>query len=213
MLNDIKFIALDIEGTLTQEGVWQRLSQVVGISAKEGFQWFTQYYNKQWSFEQWAEVVIKRYKQSGVSRHDIETVLRDIRLIPQAKDVVAVLGQRRPLALLSSTPTVFVEEVAKQLSIDIYYANYTFVYDRNDKIKDIQYLAEDANVKHLFLKDLCKKKVLRPEEIIYVGHSSNDLEAFLYTKHGILIGKGNDALVKASWKQVQQLSDVVSILV
>jgi len=35
----------------------------------------------------------------------------------------------------------------------------------------------------------------------------------LYTNHGILIGKGNEALVKACWRQVQQLSDVVPILV
>ena len=103
--------------------------------------------------------------------------------------------------------------MAKQLSIDSYYANYTFIYDTYDRVKNIQYLAEDANVKQLFLKDLCKKKHLQPEEIVYIGHSANDIEAFLYTKHGILIGKGNEALVKASWKQVQQLSDIVPLLV
>lgn len=213
MMSDIKLVALDIEGTLTQEGIWSRLHHLVGISAKEGLQWFTQYYNKQWTFAQWADVVIARYKYSGIARHAIEAVVRDVRFLPQAKNTVATLRQRYPLALLSSTPNVFVEEVAKQLSIDTYYANYTFVYDHNDKVKDIQYLAEDASVKRNFLQDLCKKKRLRPEEIVYIGHSTNDLKAFLYTKHGILIGKGNDALVKVCWKQVQQLPDVVPILV
>lgn len=213
MISDIKLIALDIEGTLTQEGIWSRLHDLVGISDKEGLQWFTQYYKKQWTFAQWADVVITRYKNSGISRQEIEAVLRDVHFLPQAKVTVATLRRHYPLALLSSTPNVFVEEVAKQLSVDTYYANYTFAYDHNDKVKDIQYRAEDANVKQLFLKDLCIKKRLRPEEIAYIGHSANDLEAFLYTKHGILIGKGNDALVKVCWKQVQQLPDVVPILV
>ena len=213
MLNDIKLVALDIEGTLTQEGIWSRLHHLVGISDQEGLQWFTKYYNKRWTFAQWADVVIKRYKNSGISRRDIEACLRDVHFLPQAKVTVAMLRQHYPLALLSSTPNVFVGEVAKQLSIETYYANYTFVYDRTDKIIDIQYRAEDAIVKQQFLKDFCKKKRLGPEEIVYIGHSANDLEAFLYTNHGILIGKGNEALVKACWTQVQQLSDVVPILV
>lgn len=212
MMSDIKLVALDIEGTLTQEGIWSRLHHLVGISDQEGLQWFTQYYNKQWTFEQWADVVIARYKNSGISRHDIEAVLRDVRFLPQAKDTVAMLRQRYPLALLSSTPDVFVEEVAKQFFINTYYANYTFVYDTYDRVKNIQYLAEDASVKRQFLKDLCKKKGLRPEEIVYIGHSSNDLEAFLYTKRGILIGKGNEELIAASWKQVATLKEILPIL-
>lgn len=53
---------------------------------------------------------------------------------------------------------------------------------------------------------------IEPEQIVFVGDSSNDLKAFEYTKHRILVGKGNEKLRKAAWKHVDTLKEIESIL-
>jgi len=114
--------------------------------------------------------------------------------------------------LISSGVDVFVQTVAKALEVELYHANYSFVYDEKDKVIDIKYGAPEDKVKVKFLKRICNLKNLKPKQIIFVSDSMNDREAFLFTKRGILAGRGNEVLKKASWRHVETLSEIIPLL-
>jgi phosphoserine phosphatase len=95
-MNQIKLVAFDIEGTLTEGLVWQKLHQIAGVTLEEDRLWFTQYYKKQITFSRWAELINRRYKDSRKKRLEFEKVLRDITFVPNAKDTIILRsGNRR----------------------------------------------------------------------------------------------------------------------
>lgn len=208
----IKLVAFDIEGTLTQGLVWQKTHQIAGVTPEEDRLWFNQYYNQEITFYEWTNLLAQKYKKSGRKRHEFEKVLRDVTFVPKAKEAFKRLSQKYPVALVSSAIDVFVHYVATQLEVKLYHANYSLAFDATDTISDIKFHAPEDEAKVLFLKQLASKMHLNPEEIVFVGDSANDIEAFRYTKRGILVGRGNDELRKAAWKQVESLKEIEDIL-
>lgn len=207
-------VVFDIEGILIRESIWPKINAVAGISADVDYQWLQDYHLGNISFVEWIRRLSTSHRQSGKIRSVYDMIIRRaIHFEPEGEQFVAALRKKYVVCLASSTVDTFVQAVADRLSIVDYHANYSFVFDEENKIVDIKYKDVEAKAKALFLKSLCKKYKFRPEQIVFVGDSINDKEAFLYTKHGILVGKGNEELVAASWKQVDKLSDILGILV
>lgn len=211
-MDSTKLIAFDVDGTLTEGNIWQRTHAIAGITTEEDSKYFLLYYEGKITFKQWADFIIEKYRRSARTRKEFESCAQSILFVSGAKEVVFRLKKRYKVCLVSSGIDFYVRRVAKTLLIDEYYANYSFQYDSNGVIKNIIYDAPEDRAKVIVLKSICQKRLLKPEQIIFVGDSSNDREAFLYTKRGILVGKGNEELKKASWMWINSLKEIESIL-
>ena len=116
------------------------------------------------------------------------------------------------LALASSSPNLFVEAVAGKLQINNYYSACDFIFDQNDTFVEIHYTGIDRDAKVEYLKRLTKEYKIKPNQIIYVGDSENDLGAFEFTGKGILVGSGNTQLRNSAWKNVKNIVEITTLL-
>lgn len=206
-------IVFDIEGILIQESIWPKINALAGISAEIDSLWYSEYYRGAISFNEWIQRLTRAHHLAGKTRSDYETIMtRAIRFEQNVEQFIQSLQQSYLVCLASSTVDIFVQEVACRLSISEYNANYSFVYDGKNKIKEIKYIDEEAQAKASYIKSLCKKYNFQHEQVVIVGDSSNDMEAFRLTGRGILVGKGNEKLENVAWKQVENLKDIENIL-
>lgn len=213
-MNSIKAIAFDIDGTLTQGISWRRIHKVIGISPEDDQRWHDDYYiRRSISFREW---IIGRlapcYAKSKRTRQEIQKAIEETELQPGVVATINTLQKKFELYLISSGVDIFVGYVARILNIEAYHANYIFTFDSENKVTGITYEAPEEKAKVKFLKRICKQKNLKPKQIVFVGDSMNDRESFLFTKRGILVGRGNEALRKASWRQVETLPEIIPLL-
>lgn len=208
----IKLIAFDVDGTLVKGNVWERLHKLVGIPLEEDYKYFYNYYHQKITFKQWTDWIIKKYRQSGITKSDFELVMSDFELLEGVVETLGLLRRKYELCLISSGVDFFIQKVATRLNISLHFANYTFIYDHNNKIRNITYLAPENKAKVILLKQLCCQKKILPENVAFIGDSLNDLDAFRFTKRGIYIGAGDKTLEKTCWKKIKKISDLKSLV-
>jgi len=212
-MKQFKLIAFDVDGTITQGISWNRINNLCGISIQEDSKWHDDYFvRKIITYDQWIKLLEKRYRESAKTRTELETVALKTSFIEGAQDIINKLKQIYQVCLISSGLDIFVSSVSKQLGISKYYANYTLAYRPDGTIESLNYISTEENAKVQALQKICEEKNIKPEEIVFVGDSSNDLDAFVFTRHGILVGTGNEKLKKAAWKQVGKLKEIETIL-
>lgn len=212
MLADIKLVAFDVDGTLTEGNIWPRLHKAARLDPTETSRWIAEYYEKKLTFPQWADKIIEAYRKNNTTRADFENELTRFVLVDGVLDVINSLRKTYILCLVSSGVVEYVRGVAKALDISLFHANYTFLYGPNDLFDSIIYEAPENIAKVKFLEKICRERNIKPQEIVFVGDSVNDKDAFLFTGHGILVGQGTEELAKASWKQVHMLKEILPIL-
>ena len=212
-MKTFKLVALDIDGLLTRGLSWARFNAFVGITPAEDQRMYDDYYiHHTLTFTRWNYILDQRYQESGKTKRDFEIFAKNIEWQPFARELVAALNKRYETWLISGALEVYVSDVARQLGISHFAANYAFEYDPDGTVKRILQKGEEGRAKEITLKQICKNKKIMPEEIVFIGDSTNDLEAFRFTNHGILVGEGNENLRQACWKHVRTLSDVLPIL-
>jgi HAD superfamily phosphoserine phosphatase-like hydrolase len=212
-MNDIKLLAFDVDGTLTEGFSWERFHKIAGITPEEDRRWQDDYYIRQKiTFAEWMKLLEDRYVESRKTEADFMEVADKIVFKPHAEQVIRQLQKMYEVCLVSSGLNIFVSAVAKRLSIKNYNANFSFECHPDGTIRRLAYKTTERLAKVNFLKNICIQRSLQPEQIVFVGDSYNDLDAFNFTHRGILMGDGYKELVEASWKKVTSLAEIPALL-
>ncbi len=212
MLKDFKHIAFDVDGTLTKGNIWQRLHTFAGISPSDDEKWFEQYAHGEISFDQWNSLIIACYQKSRHTKKELEQIMLKFELIEGVEELFDMLRNKISISLVSSGIDFYVRGVAQKLQIPKWHSNYTFDYDDKGILKNITRISEESEAKVIAIKETCQKQKIKPEEILFVGDSSNDLDAFLFTGRGVLIGQGNEKLRQVCWKQIGSINQLLPLL-
>ena len=214
MQRDIKAVAFDIDGTLVRENFWHKLHQLFGLSDENDFRWFELYHEKKLGYREWMGLISAEYRKNPQSKEAIEETFREYLFVQETKKLIKRIQGKYELALISSNISAYVEDVGERLAIPFRYAFSTIEYDKNGLFSHIGFTTDGTELEHKVeaLKDLCSRLLLQPSQIIFVGDSRNDLEAFRYTGRGILVREGNEELQQAAWKRISALSELEGIL-
>lgn len=208
-----KLVFFDCDGVLTKDNLWKRLHKLVGLSEHLDNKWFNDYYSGKIPFVQWIKKIERFYQQHNISRQHLKKAFSKIGVNPEAKKIISHLQNKKiKTAIISSGIDLYVKKYAKVLKIDVWRANYSLIFDNNDRLVQIKYTTDDPIAKVRQIKEICKTTKISPTETMFVGDSVNDFEAFKLTRHGVLYKPKNKEYEKFAWKTINHLSKIRELL-
>lgn len=185
-----KLVAFDLDGTLLQgkdfkyswKAIWNYLGYDDSIREK--------LYNKhmanptEYSYEDWCKECGKYFKEKGLKREDIKTIIRanKIKQAPTLESTLKVLRQQNIYtAVISGGVDTFYEfgiSTNVQRLIDRVYIN-KFIYDHEEKLINVTPqpgMESDFSGKIQILEKMCSELNCNVDQAVFVGEGYNDKE-------------------------------------
>lgn len=214
MLEKIKLICFDVDGTLVDGNSWLILAEGLGCSPKDAFDIFNRARKGEISFIEGERLLTRMYRDSGnANNRFIKNLFSSVEVKIGSRDLISYLKKREYLIyLISGAIDVYVESVAKKLNLDGFYANSFLEFDDKDVLRRINYRDKQGEVKVKQMQDLIRKLNINSDQVAFVGDSENDVEIFKNIKYGIAVNSVDEELKRFSWKIVDSLSEIKNIL-
>ena len=209
-----KLVCFDVDGTLVDGVSWLLLTKGLGCSTDKHMAIFNRARNREISFIQGERLLTKMYRDSkNATESFIRKLFRKVKLRPGAKKAVEYLKSRNySVFLISGAIDIYVEEVAKKIGVDGFYANSSLEFDNNGLLSKIHYRDNQGGVKVEQLRELADSNNTNTKGIVFIGDSENDIEAFVETGRGIAIHNENDELKNVAWKVIENLEDIRTVI-
>lgn len=234
----MKIVCFDIDGTLVEGNSWLYLTKGLGASTKKHIEIFHQARKGKISFEKAEELLLRMWRKGGekskkilrkifpiflklrfgpkrreITEEKVREIFSKVKLKPEAKEIISYLKRKGyKVYLVSGAIDIYVEEIAKKLSVDGYYASASLGFNREGILERIYYEPNQGEKKIEALKDIAEKLSISIDEIVFVGDSDNDIDAFRVTGHGIVVNSSNDELNSVAWKKIKSLEEIKDIL-
>lgn len=211
----VKIVFFDCDGILLFGDPWTKIADAVGLPAQLDEKWFRDYYDNKLSFKRWNKNIEGYYKKGGLNRKMYEEILdfKNYTINKQGKELVEhIKSQGIEIAIISSGAKDYVSKVAEYFGIKYWRANITMVFDQNDMFVKFQCVDEDPKAKVIEIKSLCKMLNIFPEDSLFIGDAYNDMDAFSFTKRGILYKTKDPRLESLAFKKIDNLSEIIDII-
>jgi len=166
------------------------------------------------SFEEGERLLVKMYRETGKATEEhIRKVSSQIKIKEDAEDLINYLKEKGYIIyLISGAVDIYVEEIAKRLNVDGFYANSHLEFNQKGILEKINYRSNQRRVKLKQLEELVNELEISMDEVVFVGDSDNDMEVFQETNHGISINSSSEELSKVAWKNVNSFDEIKKIL-
>jgi phosphoserine phosphatase len=213
-----KAVVFDIDGTLTRDISWIRLTNEIGGSIDFNDEVIKKWETDELSNEEVRQKLIENWNKNGKAFKDnFFSILKSIPLREDAKGVVNYLKEKGyRVIMITGSFDLYAEIVGEELGIKDYFANTKLIWDENGKLINVETCkdTEAKNRKIDFFKEYCIKKNLNFNECVSIGDSSNDIELFRLTGNGIAVRTQFEAkeLEAVAWKIVDNLIQLKNIL-
>lgn len=213
-----KAVVFDIDGTLTRDISWVRLTKEIGGSIEFNDEVIRAWGKDKLSEKETTGKLIKNWsKDSRADKENFISILSGIPLREDAKETISYLKEKGYLVtLITGSFDLYAEIVGKELGVENYFANTILLWDDSNKLIDIKTVKDEEakNRKIEYFKEWLTSNNLKPEECVAVGDSSNDIELFKITGNGIAMKTEFEAeeLEKVAWKTINRLSELRSVL-
>jgi len=210
-MNNIKLICFDLDETLISHSSWKELGLALGISYEEDERFYKEYKSGLITYDEWNNKILNLYlKHKDANKEEITKILSRYSYNKGAREIIGYLKNKGYiLVLISGSIDILVNMVAKDLDINLSKANNTFIFDDQDRIREIISGGDDTLSKMSYLSDFCKKLNLELKDCACIGDGANDIEMFRQTKQGITF-KGS-TIENEAWKVVESLEDIKNI--
>lgn len=211
----VKIVFFDCDGILLFGNPWRKIANAVGLPAELDLKWFRDYYDNKLSFKRWNKNIEDYYKKGGLNRKMYEEILdfKNYTINKEGKELVEYIkSQGIEIAIISSGTGDYVSKVADYFGIKYWRANITMVFDQNDMFLKFQCVDEDPKAKVIEIKSLCKMLNISPSDSLFIGDADNDMDAFEFTKRGILYKTNDPRLEKLAFKKINNLLEIIDII-
>lgn len=185
-----KLVSLDFDGTLTEHrGSWELLNHLYGTAAA-GKRKTKQYEREEISFEEWCEGHVTDWQEHGVTRHHIKRAATAVKLKPGIETLFARLRDLdTDYGVLSGGIENLVYHIDR-FDPDFVIANeiqYDTTAPSRSQHKPTQVnVRVGPNQKGERIKELASERGISLKEVIHVGDSHTDVEAFEAVGNAIL---------------------------
>lgn len=184
---DIQLICFDLNKTLIHENSWLDLNLAMGMTAEEDDVLFHLANDEIIDFAQWLQIATRIYQKRGnPTQENIEKVLFNYQYIDGAADAVkCLLDKGYKVALISGSFNLLVARIARELSIPLFGATYSLVFNQEGVLEEIVSMGDEEQAKLKILEDMCNRLGISITDCACVGDGDNDLAMFQKTGHGI----------------------------
>ncbi len=213
-MNKLKLICFDVDETLVDGISWFLLTKGLGCSLQKHIDIFNRATRGEISFIEGERMLTKMYKESGnATRKFIRNLFSEIKPKPEAGKIISYLKKKNyKIYLISGAIDIYVEEMAKKLEVDGFYANSSLEFTENGFLEKIYYRDNQGEVKVEQLNNLIRKLGISMNDVVFVGDSDNDVEVFKKTGHGVAVEPSSQKLKSVAWKVIDSLEQIKEIL-
>lgn len=200
---DVSLVVFDFDGTLAdQRGSWGLLYRLFGVEDR-GDERTEAFWNDELTFQEWCEGNVADWRSKGVTRDNLERAARAIKLTTGAETLLdALLKHAIPFGVLSSGVTDIVRRVDP--------FDPAFITSNDIRYEDDVPIGVDARVgpsdKGERLLEICEARGVTPPDVVYVGDSHSDTEAFAEAGLSVLFNP-DDRIDEADYELVDVLVD------
>ncbi len=213
-MNKFKLVCFDVDGTLVEGISWVWLTKGLGCSSEKHIDIFNRATRGEISFTKGERMLTKMYKESGnATMKFIRKLFSEIKLRPEAKEIISYLKKKNyKVYLISGAIDIYIEEMAKKLKVDGFYANSSLEFTEDGVLEKIYYRDNQGEVKLEQLTSLIRKIGIKMNEVVFIGDSDNDIEVFKETGHGVAVEPSSKKLKSIAWKIIDSLEQIKEIL-
>ena len=207
----IEVIIFDVDGTLSEEVSWLKLTHGLGASVEKHSQVFADFKAGKLSYSKAKKRLIKIWQSTGkTNKNFMEHMFESWKLKPDAQETIDYLKNASyKLCLISGAVDLYVQVVARKLGIKDWYANTTLVWDNNGNLVDVHYHADQAQKKLDHFHEYNEKFGIDKKKCAVIGDGDSDIVLFRELPYGIAVNKKPyPELEQLAYRSVHQLSDL-----
>jgi len=211
---EIETIILDVDGTLSEDISWLKLTQGLGAFPDEHAEIFEQFKKGILTYPEAKRKLISLWQVTGnANKKYMEEMFRSWGLKEDAEETVAYLKETYRLCLISGAVDLYVGVVADKLGVADWYANTELVWDENGNLVDFNYFADQAGKKLEQFNEYVAKNNLQKDRCAVVGDGDSDIALFRELRFGIAVNKNpHEELESLAYKSVKKLREIKEIL-
>ncbi|MFH1162340.1 MAG: HAD-IB family phosphatase [Candidatus Jorgensenbacteria bacterium] len=211
----IKAVVFDIDGTLSPDISWTKITDLLGSSVPDHKKIYGDFKSGRASYEESVRIVLKLWRGEGdLHKSRLEKMFREWNLKNDTVPLFRYLKKKGYLiCLITGSVDLFAQVIAEMVGADAWYANSTLTWDNKGNLADLVYepLAGEKKLKQFL--EFCSRNSLEVEECVMVGDDMNDTELFKATRRGILVeSPSSSVLENVAWKKVKTLTEIENIL-
>jgi HAD superfamily phosphoserine phosphatase-like hydrolase len=213
-LADIQVIVFDVDGTLTEEISWLKLTECLGADPLQHSQIYEAFKAHQLSYDDAKRQLIGLWQQTGRANRDvIKKIFSDWNVKADAVEIIEYLKQKYEVILISGSVDIYIEVLADRLGIATWYANTQLVWDENGNLSDFHYELNQAKKKVEQLEEYLQQSGYTKKECLVIGDGDSDLDLFKVLPYGIAVNKEpHPELEKLAYQKISDLSELKRIL-
>lgn len=194
-----KLVIFDIDGTLIDSSpdIWTRLHEAFGTleQNKENYELFKQ---GKFNFQEWSFNDIKSFNDSGKTKTDFMNVIKNLTLIPGAREVVDLLKNKGvPLGVVSGGLNLPLDYFFPERPFDELFVSKIY-FDELGNITCWHAVPYDSDYKAEAVRELCLRTHISLDEVCFVGNDINDIEALKEAGLGIAFNPTNEDVALAA---------------
>jgi phosphoserine phosphatase len=207
-----KLVCFDMDGVIFKDrNFWMELHKKFG-TLKQGLELTKKYLHTDYN-KLVEEVVVKLWK--GKDAKPYYDLVNSIEYLPGVKETFDYLKTRGYMtAIISASSIDVARRVQKNYDINYIFANELVIRDGKVAGEFIWPIGAGKEKKAQIIQDLCSNLVISPKEVIYIGDSDTDIEAFKEVGISIAFNSSSEELKQVSKYVVdtQNLADVIQCI-
>ena len=204
-MKPIKLVVFDLDGTLFDDTIfiWQSLHDAFNTDKEKRKKGIDLVHEGKMSYKDWVKHDVELFNEVGAKKKDFLKVIGMMKLMTGARETLSELKKKGyRLAIISGSLNLALEHLLPEHAdfFDDVLINH-FFFDRSGAISSWDATPYDGPGKALGLKHLCKKYGITPEQCVFIGDHSNDVEIAELAGKSIAFNCKSDRLA--------QIADVV----
>ena len=206
----MKAVVFDIDGTLTDNVSWFKITELLGASVEEHAKIFDDLLKDKLSLPEAREQIMSLWQATGNANKDfLRKIFRDWTYRDDAGPLIEYCKEQGyEVALITGSLDLFAEYVALHFGIKHWYSNSELVCNDSGELVDFYYEQDQASKKLEQFEEFIKLVRVDAEDCFVVGDSANDVKLFERTEKGIAVHTDDQSLQRAAWRKARSLSEV-----